>query len=77
MHRLPTAVERPVMTRNVSNLDRTIRVVIAIIALMAAMSAGSSSVLGMVLYLVAVIMLGTAAVGFCPLYRLFGLSTKK
>lgn len=65
------------MTRNVSNLDRTIRVVIAIIALMAAMSAGSSSVLGMVLYLVAVIMLGTAAVGFCPLYRLFGLSTKK
>lgn len=64
------------MTRNVSNLDRIIRVVIAVVSAIAAMSAGSSG-LAIVLYLVAAIMLGTAAMGFCPLYRVFGLSTKK
>lgn len=65
------------MTRNVSNLDRIIRVVIAVVSVIAAMSAGSSSGLAILLYLVAAVMLGTAAMGFCPLYRIFGLSTKK
>ena len=33
--------------------------------------------LGIVLFVVAAVMLVTAAVGFCPLYRLFGISTCK
>lgn len=65
------------MSTNVSGLDRVIRVVIAIAAVAIAFAVGASSVLGIILFVVAAIMLVTAATGFCPLYRLFGLSTKK
>jgi type IV secretory pathway TrbD component len=65
------------MNANESTLDRVARLLIAIVAAVVAMSVGSGSVLGIVLWVVAVIMLVTAAVGFCPLYRLFGLSTRK
>jgi len=63
------------MTRNEGNLDRIIRVVIAIAAIAGAWAVGFGSVFGIVLAVVAVVMLVTAAVGFCPLYRVFGLST--
>jgi hypothetical protein len=65
------------MIKNESNADRVIRVVIAIAAIAGAFAVGASSVVGIVLFVVAAIMLVTAAVGFCPLYRLFGLSTNK
>jgi len=65
------------MSTNESGVDRIIRVVIAIAAVVGAFAVGPSSVLGIILFVVAAIMLVTAAVGFCPLYRLFGLSTKK
>lgn len=63
------------MNSNVNTIDRVIRVVIAVIAAFFAFSA--SGAVAVILWLVAVIMLGTAAVGFCPLYKLFGISTKK
>ncbi len=65
------------MVKNESNLDRIIRVVLGLVALIVAFSVGASSALGIVLLVVAVVLLVTAAVGFCPLYRLLGLSTKK
>jgi Na+/H+ antiporter NhaD/arsenite permease-like protein len=63
------------MTKNEGSGDRVVRFLIAIGAAVAAFAVGVGSVAGVVLLLVAVIMLVTAAVGFCPLYRLFGLST--
>jgi len=63
------------MSRNESNLDRMIRVAVAVIAIVAGVAVGSSSLLGIVLFVVAVVMLVTAAVGFCPLYRLMGIRT--
>ncbi len=65
------------MVKNESKLDRIIRVVLGLVALIVAFSVGASSALGIVLLVVAVVLLVTAAVGFCPLYRLLGLSTKK
>lgn len=65
------------MSKNESNADRIIRVVIAIAAVLGAFAVGASSFLGIILFVVAAVMLVTAAVGFCPLYRLFGLSTNK
>lgn len=65
------------MGKNVSNADRVIRVIVAIIAFVIAAMVGFGSVLGIILAIVGVIMLVTAAIGFCPLYRVFGLSTKK
>ena len=38
---------------------------------------GVGTAWGIVLLVVAVVMVVTAAVGFCPLYRLFGISTCK
>jgi hypothetical protein len=65
------------MSSNTSGLDRIIRLVIAVVAVVIAFVVGASSVLGIILFVVAAVMLVTAAVGFCPLYRVFGLSTKK
>ena len=63
------------MSRNESNLDRMIRVAVAVVAIVAGVAVGSSSLLGIVLFVVAAVMLVTAAVGFCPLYRLLGIRT--
>jgi hypothetical protein len=65
------------MQTNESTADRAIRLVIAIAAVAGAFAVGAGSVVGVILFVVAAIMLVTAAVGFCPLYRVFGLSTCK
>ena len=65
------------MTRNEGNIDRLVRGVVAIIALILAFAVGIGSVAGVILALVAVVMAVTAVVGFCPLYRLIGLSTDR
>jgi hypothetical protein len=63
------------MTTNESSLDRLVRVVIAIAAVAAGIVVGTGTVMSWVLFAVAAIMLITAATGFCPLYRVFGVST--
>lgn len=65
------------MKTNEGNADRAIRVVIAIVAAVAAGLLGFTSVVGIILLVVAAVMLVTAAVGFCPLYRVFGINTCK
>ena len=45
------------------------------VALGGAVLVGASSIVGIVLLVVAAIMLVTAAVGWCPLYSLFGISS--
>lgn len=64
------------MNKNVGTIDRVIRAVIGVAAVIGAFSVGVTSVWGIVLAVVAVIALVTAIVGFCPLYRLFGISTQ-
>lgn len=65
------------MNANVGSADKIVRLVIAVVAAVLAFVVGAGSVGGIILLVVAVVMLGTAAVGFCPLYRLFGMSTCK
>jgi type IV secretory pathway TrbD component len=73
----PGPEEYIAMTTNVGTADRVIRVVLAVVAAIVGFSVGAGSVLGIVLLVVAAVLLVTAAVGFCPLYRLVGLSTSK
>ena len=64
------------MSRNVGNVDRALRALVGILALAGAFVLGWFS--GWMVWAAAavgVIMLGTAAVGFCPLYRLVGVNT--
>lgn len=63
------------MTKNVGSVDKIVRGVIALAALIGAFAAGLGTVWGIVLVVVAVIAAVTALAGFCPLYRLFGIST--
>ena len=65
------------MTTNESTLDRIIRAVVGVVALVVAVVVGMGSVGGILLVVVGGILVVTAAVGFCPLYRILGLSTAK
>jgi len=65
------------MEKNTNGVDRIVRVIIAIVAVVGAAAIGFGSIGAWILLVVAGIMLVTAAVGFCPLYRIFGLSTRR
>lgn len=64
------------MKINMGTVDRIVRVVVGVV-LAAAGFFGTMGVWSIVLYVLVVIMFVTAAVGFCPLYLPFGISTKK
>ncbi|HSJ22412.1 MAG TPA: DUF2892 domain-containing protein [Nocardioidaceae bacterium] len=63
------------MTRNVGTVDRAVRTVVGLGLAVWAFSIGVASAAGIALVVVAAVLLVTAAVGFCPLYRLLGIST--
>jgi len=65
------------MKRNMSNLDRIIRVILA--ALFAYLYFGGivTGVFGIILLVLGVVFLLTSIVGFCPLYALLKISTLK
>ena len=63
------------MQTNMGTPDRIIRAIVGVAALIGALALGLSSLGGILLLIVGGIMAVTAAVGFCPLYRVFGMST--
>lgn len=64
------------MSHNMGTADRLLRaLVVAPVAVVLGIVLGPIGVLSIMLYAVAGIMLGTAAIGFCPLYPLVGVST--
>lgn len=62
------------MPRNMGTADRAIRTTLAIALLIVGIGV-VQGIAGIVLSAVAVIFLATSALGWCPLYSLFGLST--
>lgn len=64
------------MKRNESNQGRGIRAVVGIIALLIGLFA-VGGFLRALLIIVGLVLVITAAVGFCPLYRLLGINTCK
>ncbi len=63
------------MKKNMGNLDRILRIVVAAVLAVLYFNGTLAGTLGIVALVVAVVFLLTSAVGFCPLYRLVGLST--
>jgi uncharacterized membrane protein len=63
------------MQTNMGKPDRIIRAIVGVAALIGALALGVSSLGGILLLVVGGILAVTAAVGFCPLYRVFGIST--
>ena len=65
------------MNRNMSNLDRIIRVVLAAVFAYLYFGGVVSGALGIILLVLGGIFLLTSLVGFCPLYAPFKFSTIK
>ncbi len=64
------------MKQNESTMDRWIRAVLGIIILYLAYAV-FTGVLSVIAYIVGIILVLTAIVGFCLPYKIFGISTKK
>lgn len=64
------------MKANEGTIDRIIRAVVGAAALLGAFAIGSGSVAFALLLVVGAILIVTAAVGFCPLYRVLGINTR-
>jgi hypothetical protein len=65
------------MKRNMSDLDRIIRVIVAAVFAYLYFGGVVSGALGIVLLVLAVVFVVTAAIAFCPLYYPFKFSTYK
>jgi hypothetical protein len=65
------------MKKNMGSPDRIIRIIIAAVFLFLYFTSTVSGILGTILLVLAIVFLLTSAVGFCPLYAPFGLSTCK
>ena len=63
------------MQTNVGTTDRIIRAIAAIAALIGALALGIGTAGGILLLVVGGVLAVTAAVGFCPLYRVLGMNT--
>ncbi len=65
------------MKQNMGTIDRAVRAVLAIAVAILYFTDQITGTAAVVLGVLAVIFLLTSAVGFCPLYAPFGISTKK
>ncbi len=63
------------MTKNMGSLDRVARAIIGAVLVVFAVSAGWSPLWAVIAALVGLVMLGTAAMGYCPPYAIFGIKT--
>jgi hypothetical protein len=64
------------MLANMGAPDRIIRVIIGVIAAALPLAGVVTGAWMWIAYLVAAVFILTSSVGFCPLYRVFGWSTK-
>ena len=65
------------MKRNMGTIDRMIRILFAGVVAVLYFAGGISGVAAAVLGVLAVVMVATSLVSFCPLYVPIGLSTRK
>lgn len=63
------------MNANVGTVDRVLRLIIGIVLAVLYFNGTVAGTLGVVLLVVGLVLILTALVKFCPLYRLFGAST--
>ncbi len=65
------------MKGNMGGFDRILRTIIAIVLGVLYFAKVVTGILGIVLLVIAIIFLLTSLVGYCPLYSIIGVSTKK
>ena len=65
------------MTRNTANIDRIVRAAFALAVLILYLMGKITGNLALGLGIVAAILLITSLIGFCPIYRILGISSCK
>ena len=65
------------MKRNMSNIDRLIRAIVAVLLVYLYIGGLVTGAFGIILVVLGVILLITSVLGFCPIYALLKLSTRK
>ena len=65
------------MKKNMSNADRVIRLVLAVLFAVLYFSGTIPGTFGIVLVVLAAVFATTSFIHFCPLYTVFGISTRK
>ena len=65
------------MKKNMGSADRVIRLLLAVVVVVLLATNAISGTLAVILGILAVVFVVTSAIGFCPLYAPFGISTKK
>lgn len=63
------------MRPNIGTTDRALRLALGVILIALALLAGLAAALRVAALVAGIVMAGTAAIRFCPLYTLFGLRT--
>lgn len=63
------------MTKNVGTIDRAIRAIVGIVAIALFATNTLQGTVGIIAIVVGVVMLGTAAIGWCPPYALLGINS--
>ncbi|MFO7544977.1 MAG: DUF2892 domain-containing protein [Trueperaceae bacterium] len=64
------------MSHNVGTIDRLVRGIVGAVLLLGWVLGWFGGTWAVILGIVGIILVATALVGFCPLYRLFGMSTR-
>ncbi|UCD06271.1 MAG: DUF2892 domain-containing protein [candidate division WOR-3 bacterium] len=65
------------MKLNMGSMDRIIRLLITLVIVILLVAGVLKGALAVVLGIIAIIFFVTSVFGFCPLYVIFGLATKK
>ena len=64
------------MKKNMGNVDKIVRILIAAVIAVLYFTNVITGTLGLVLLILGGIFLATSFINFCPLYTLFGISTR-
>ncbi len=64
------------MVKNMGIIDRAVRISLALIGIALIVAQVITGVWAVVVAIAAAIFLGTSTVSFCPLYKIFGISTQ-
>lgn len=65
------------MKKNIGSLDSNIRITLAIVLSLLFLGKFIIGTLGLIAFIIAIVLLVTSLVSFCPLYKLLGITTKK
>ncbi len=65
------------MSRNMGTVDRAVRTAIGLVIFVALLMGIIPGIAGVILAIIAAVLLLTSAIGFCPIYALLNISTRR